>query len=75
MDIKLSRIARGALLCAALPARAQMLLVPMDDAQRNHLKAYGLVYNALKDGQKAEYFRDAGQEILRACRALNKRWG
>src|SRR5438128_12582999 len=36
-------------------AGAQMLLVPMDDAQRNHLKAYGLVYNALKDGQKAEW--------------------
>jgi hypothetical protein len=27
----------------------------MDDAQQNHLKAYGLVYNALKDGQKAEW--------------------
>jgi hypothetical protein len=36
-------------------ARAQMLLVPMDDGQRNHLKAYGLVYNALKDGQRAEW--------------------
>jgi hypothetical protein len=34
---------------------AQMLLVPMDDAQQNHLKAYGLVYNALKDGQKGEW--------------------
>jgi hypothetical protein len=27
----------------------------MDDAQRNHLRAYGLVYNALRDGQKAEW--------------------
>ena len=40
---------------AAARARAQTLLVPMDDAQRNHLKAYGLVYNALKDGQRAEW--------------------
>ncbi len=44
-----------ALLAGAAPARAQTLLVPMDDAQRNHLKAYGLVYNVLKDGQKAEW--------------------
>ena len=45
----------AALLGGATVARAQMLLVPMDDAQRNHLKAYGLVYNALKDGQRAEW--------------------
>ncbi|MFN2399649.1 MAG: asparagine synthetase B [Gemmatimonadaceae bacterium] len=33
----------------------QHLLVPMDDEQQNHLKAYGLTYNALKDGLKAEW--------------------
>ena len=27
----------------------------MDDAQPNHLKAYGLAYSALKDGEKAEW--------------------
>lgn len=27
----------------------------MDDAQRNHLKAYGVTYQALKAGQKAEW--------------------
>ncbi|HJQ18769.1 MAG TPA: hypothetical protein VJ867_00380 [Gemmatimonadaceae bacterium] len=36
-------------------AYAQHLLVPMDDAQQNHLKAYGLTYNALKAGMKAEW--------------------
>jgi hypothetical protein len=36
-------------------ARAQHLLVPMDDDQANHLKAYGLVYNALKDGVRGEW--------------------
>jgi hypothetical protein len=36
-------------------ARAQHLLVPMDDAQTNHLKAYGLTYNALHDGAKGEW--------------------
>lgn len=37
-------------------AHAQHILVPMDDAQRNHLKAYGVAFLALKTGQKAEWF-------------------
>ncbi|MFO0094310.1 MAG: asparagine synthetase B, partial [Gemmatimonadaceae bacterium] len=37
------------------PAAAQHLLLPMDDGQRNHLKAYGVTYQALKNGQKAEW--------------------
>ncbi|MBL0940605.1 MAG: asparagine synthetase B [Gemmatimonadaceae bacterium] len=45
------------LLCAFMPrAEAQHLLLPMDDAQRNHLKAYGVTYTAIKNGQKAEWF-------------------
>ena len=53
--------ARAALLAllllagVAVPARAQHLLVPMDDAQRNHLKAYGLVYGTLQDGLKGSW--------------------
>ena len=39
----------------ARPLAAQQLLVPMDDDQRNHLKAYGLMYGALKDGLKGEW--------------------
>ena len=31
------------------------LLVPMDDAQADHLKAYGLTFGALKAGLKAEW--------------------
>ena len=60
------RVPRGralpALLLAVLflmsPLRlpAQHLLVPMDDDQQNHLKAYGLTYNALKAGMKGEWF-------------------
>ena len=38
-----------------MPLRAQFLLVPMDDAQQNHLKAYGLTYAALKANLKAEW--------------------
>ena len=36
-------------------AAAQHLLVPMDDAQQNHLKAYGLTFAALKLAQKSEW--------------------
>jgi hypothetical protein len=32
-----------------------MLLVPMDDDQQNHLKAYGLTYNTLKAGGRGEW--------------------
>lgn len=46
------------LMCVLRPdvASAQHLLLPMDDAQRNHLKAYGVAFQALKAGQKAEWF-------------------
>ncbi|MFI5233448.1 MAG: asparagine synthetase B [Gemmatimonadales bacterium] len=43
-------------IAAAPPLAAQHLLVPMDDAQQNHLKAYGLTFFALKAGDKAEWF-------------------
>ena len=43
------------LLAIAMPLRAQFLLVPMDDGQRNHLKAYGVTFLALKNGQKVEW--------------------
>lgn len=48
----------GCLVAASLvaaKANAQHLIVPMDDAQTNHLKAYGLTYNAIKAGMKAEW--------------------
>ncbi|HEX6630003.1 MAG TPA: hypothetical protein VF048_02890 [Gemmatimonadaceae bacterium] len=49
--------ALAALLAGAVApaARAQHLLVPMDEAQQNHLKAYGLTYNTLKAGMRAEW--------------------
>ncbi|HEY4216280.1 MAG TPA: hypothetical protein VGM67_04040 [Gemmatimonadaceae bacterium] len=45
----------GLLLATPAFARAQRLLVPMDDAQQNHLKAYGLTYNAIKAAASAEW--------------------
>ncbi len=35
-------------LLAVVPARASYLLIPMDETQRNHLKAYGIAYYALE---------------------------
>jgi hypothetical protein len=43
------------LLLAAAPARGQYLLVPMDEAQTQHLRAYGLTYHALAEGATAEW--------------------
>lgn len=40
---------------AAQPAHAQYLLVPMDETQTNHLKAYGLTYWTLEQGLTAEW--------------------
>jgi hypothetical protein len=39
----------------ATPVHAQRILIPMDDGQTNHLKAYGLTYNAMKTGVQAEW--------------------
>ncbi len=39
---------------AAVPARGE-LLVPMDLAQQDHIKAYGLAYKVLKAGSRVEW--------------------
>ena len=33
---------------------SQHVLIPMDVNQSNHLKAYGLIYNQIKDGGEAQ---------------------
>jgi hypothetical protein len=43
------------LLLAPALVQAQRLLVPMDDGQTNHLKAYGLTWRTLKSGSQAEW--------------------
>jgi len=35
--------------------RGQTLLVPMDGRQSNQLRAYGLVYHTIADGERAEW--------------------
>lgn len=44
-----------ALLRLREPVRADWLLVPMDDNQAEHLKAYGLTFRAIQRGVKAEW--------------------
>ena len=62
---------------AAIPAaaRAQHFLVPMDDRQQNHLKAYGLTYAALKAGLKAEWLLNyrGGSFLLPSDPALQRK--
>jgi hypothetical protein len=58
-------------------ASAQWLLVPMDDDQQNHLKAYGLTFQALKDGLKAEWLLNyrGGAFLLPDVSELRRRAG
>jgi hypothetical protein len=37
------------------PARANSILIPMDNAQKNHLKAYGVAYYILKQGLEVDW--------------------
>lgn len=46
--------ALASLLIGVSPAQAE-LLIPMDEAQTDHLKAYGLTYWALAQGETAEW--------------------
>lgn len=52
--------------------RAQEILIPMDAAQKNHLKAYGIVFNALTKGQTAQWLLNyrGGSFLLPSSDAL-----
>lgn len=41
------------LVATALPSRAAQILIPMDDTQTNHLKAYGVAYWVLQERWKS----------------------
>ncbi len=65
------------LLSSALTVRAEKLLLPMDLTQTNHLRAYGVTYNAIKAGADAEWLLnyrggsfmiDMHPEVERVCR-------
>lgn len=43
------------LVILSLVSRAASILIPMDERQSNHLKAYGIAYKILSDGQDVEW--------------------
>lgn len=39
----------------SLPASANMMLIPMEEDQTNHLKAYGVAYHVIEAGEEVEW--------------------
>jgi len=66
-----------ALVASPAIAGAQRLLIPMDDGQTNHLKAYGLTYSAIKVGMQAEWLLNyrGGAFLLPDAPELRRRAG
>ena len=64
-----------------LPGIAQQkLLIPMDASQTNHLKAYGIIFNNLQDGNSSQwllnykggsFMTDYSDELQKKCRLRN----
>ncbi|MFB6099021.1 MAG: asparagine synthetase B, partial [Salinibacter sp.] len=62
-------------LCCLVPAAsAQDLLIPMDEKQNDHLKAYGAVYAALQQGQTVDWLLNyrGGSFLTTATEALRQ---
>ena len=59
-------LVRAGRIHARVPGRASWMLVPMDDRQSDHLKAYGLTFRVLERGGRAEWFLNyrAGSFLL-----------
>ena len=64
----------------ALPSVAMKILIPMDESQTNHLKAYGVAYSVLEAGFTAEwllnyrggsFLTDYSDQIATLCRIRN----
>lgn len=58
----------------------QQVLIPMDESQTNHLKAYGVIFNHVKDGftgqwllnyRGGSFITDADNDIVRKSRIRN----
>jgi hypothetical protein len=64
--MRLTAAVTGMVLLLAAPVTAQQLLVPMDQAQTDHLKAYGLTYWVLENQLPAEWLLNyrAGSFLL-----------
>lgn len=58
----------------------QQIFIPMDASQTNHLKAYGIIFNNLKDGNSSQwllnykggsFMTNYSDELLKKCRLRN----
>ncbi len=75
-SLALTILSAGLVLAAGAPGLlvGQMLLVPMDETQGNHLKAYGLAYATLQQGESAEWLLNfRGGSFLLADRESTRR--
>ncbi|MEW6051617.1 MAG: asparagine synthetase B [Candidatus Zixiibacteriota bacterium] len=70
------------LLVPTIPTSAS-ILIPMDSTQSDHLKAYGVVYKALENGQKADwllnyrggsFLLDQSAELANLCLVMGVRF-
>ncbi len=78
LPVPVRAVALAACLLAAPSARSaagQSVLVPMDRAQANHLKAYGLAYAVLRAGSTAEWLLNyrGGSFLLPDTEAVHRR--
>ncbi|HEX9892816.1 MAG TPA: hypothetical protein VGA78_02785 [Gemmatimonadales bacterium] len=57
-----------------MPGSASWLLVPMDEGQADHLKAYGVAFRALERGERGEWFLNwrGGSFLLPATAAASR---
>ena len=64
----------------AIPGSAQFVLIPMDDSQTNHLKAYGVIYNHIAHDVEAwwllnyrggSFMAQESHDIVREARLRN----
>ncbi len=75
MSIRTAVITMALALGASGVRAQQQLLIPMDDRQTNALKSYGLVFSALRDGNKAEWLLNyrGGSFLLPDVQDVRKR--
>ena len=50
--------------CGVLPAHSQMMLIPMDLTQTDHLKSYGAAYWGLQNGVRIEWLLNYSFALL-----------
>lgn len=53
--MKLAKLLLFLLTLLAKPILATQILIPMDESQKNHLKAYGICYKVLNEGNEAAW--------------------